>query len=71
MKTRLEVVIDAGRETVWRLFDDPDNLSKWQPTLKAFTPTSGIPGQPGATADLVYEERPPGNHARRDHYGAT
>ena len=31
-------------------------MTQWQPTLKSFTPVSGTPGQPGAVAELVYEE---------------
>jgi uncharacterized protein YndB with AHSA1/START domain len=56
MKHKTEVLIDADRETVWRFFDDPDNMTKWQPTLRSFRPVSGTPGQPDAVAELVYEE---------------
>lgn len=56
MKHKTEVVIDADRETVWRLFDNPDNMTKWQPTLKSFTHRSGTPGEPDAVSDLVYDE---------------
>ncbi len=56
MKFRSEVTIDADIDTVWRAFDNSENLSKWQPTLKSFTPVSGAPGQPGAVSEVVYEE---------------
>ncbi len=56
MKTRHEVLIDAPRNVVWALFDDPDNMPNWQPTLRSFTPKEGTPGQPGAVAELVYDE---------------
>lgn len=56
MKYHREIVIDAPRERVWRLFDDPGNLSKWQPTLRSFEPRSGKPGEVGAVSELVYEE---------------
>lgn len=56
MKVTNEVTIDADRKTVWRVFDNPDNLSKWQPTLKSFTHRSGTPGQPGAVSEVVYDE---------------
>jgi len=56
MKHKTEVLIDADRVTVWRLFDDPDNMSKWQPTLKSFKHKSGISGQPDSISDLVYDE---------------
>ena len=56
MKVTNEVTIDADRKTVWRVFDNPDNLSKWQPTLRSFTHRSGTPGQPGAVSEVVYDE---------------
>ena len=56
MKTRNEITIDADRATVWREFDNPDNLGKWQPTLKSFTHKSGTPGEPGAVSELRYDE---------------
>ena len=56
MKIVNEVTIDADRQTVWQAFDDTDNLLKWQPTLKSFTHKSGPPGEPGAVAELVYDE---------------
>ena len=57
MKHKTEVVIDADPETVWRLFDNPDNLKKWQPTLRSFAHKSGTPGEPDAVSELVYEEK--------------
>ena len=54
---KYEAVIDADRDFVWAAFDNPDNLSRWQPTLKSFTQISGDPGQPGAVSELVYEEK--------------
>ena len=56
MKHKTEVLIDADRDTVWQFFDNPDNMSKWQPTLKSFTHKSGTPGQPDAISELVYDE---------------
>ncbi len=56
MKHKTEVVIGADRATVWRLFDDADNLAKWQPTLKSIVHRSGTPGQPDAVAELTYDE---------------
>lgn len=56
MKHKTEISIDADLDTVWRMFDDPDNMMKWQPTLKSFTPKSGTPGQPDAVSELVYDE---------------
>lgn len=56
MKHKAEIVIDADLATVWRMFDDPDNMMKWQPTLKSVTQKSGTPGQPDAVSELVYDE---------------
>lgn len=56
MKHKTEVLIDADRDTVWRFFDNPDNMTRWQPTLKSFTPISGTPGQADAVSELVYDE---------------
>jgi uncharacterized protein YndB with AHSA1/START domain len=56
MKHKTEVLIDADRATVWRFFDDPDNMTRWQPTLKSFKHISGTPGQPDAVSELVYDE---------------
>ena len=56
MKHKAEIVIDADLASVWRMFDDPDSMKKWQPTLKTFTHKSGTPGQPDAVSELVYDE---------------
>lgn len=56
MEYSCELVIDLPRARVIELFDDPDNLRKWQPTLKSFEPLSGTPGQPGARSRLTYDE---------------
>ena len=56
MKHKAEVVINAPRDVVWRIFDDPANMPKWQPTLQTFTHQSGTPGQPGAVSELLYVE---------------
>jgi len=56
MKIDSEIVIDADRETVWAAFDNADNMTKWQPTLKSFTHKSGPKGEPGSVAELVYDE---------------
>ena len=57
MKLKAEVIIDADRETAWRYFDDPDNLSKWQPTLQSCNYVSGTSGQPDAICELRYMEK--------------
>lgn len=57
MKVQTQVLIDADVATVWRAFDNPDNMRRWQPNLKSFTHKSGEPGQPGAVAELLYDEK--------------
>lgn len=56
MKHKAHVIIDADPATVWRYFDDPDNLARWQPTLRSFKQTSGERGHPDAVCELHYEE---------------
>lgn len=57
MKMNHECLIRAGLDVVWATFDDPNNLSRWQPTLESITQVSGQPGRPGAVAELVYNEK--------------
>ncbi len=57
MKLKVEVIIDAEPEVVWRHFDDPDKLSKWQPTLESYSHVAGTPGQPDAICELHYMEK--------------
>lgn len=56
MKLTHQLVLERSREEVWKAFDIPANLSKWQPTLKSFVHQRGIQGQPGAVSELTYEE---------------
>lgn len=57
MKMKFERTILASRKLVWETFDNPENLSRWQPALVSFTHISGVPGQPGAVSELVYNEK--------------
>lgn len=57
MKLKYEAEIKASRDIVWAAFDNPDNLSRWHPTLESFTHQTGEPGQPGAVSKLVYNEK--------------
>ncbi len=50
----LEIEIDLPRERVIELFDDPGNMVKWQKGLQSFERLSGVPGEVGAKAKLVY-----------------
>lgn len=56
MQYECETVINLPRARVIELFDDPDNLSKWQPGLQSFEHISGELGQTGAQSRLVYDE---------------
>ena len=56
MNFHLTLTIERARDEVWRAFDNPDNLRKWQTSLTGHEPLSGTPGQVGATTRLVYEE---------------
>ena len=56
MKMKVEAEIRASRDFVWAVFENPDNLTRWQPTLDSFTHQTGEVGQPGATSELVYNE---------------
>ncbi|MEM7034592.1 MAG: SRPBCC family protein [Chloroflexota bacterium] len=55
MKYTVEIEIDLPRENVVALFDDPDNLKKWQPDLVVFEHQSGELGQPGAKSRIVHQ----------------
>lgn len=54
MKISAEIIIDADRKTVWKTFDNPENIVKWQPTLISFVHKSGEPRQPGAVSERTY-----------------
>jgi uncharacterized protein YndB with AHSA1/START domain len=56
MKFKLELAINKPRTEVWKIFTNPENLSKWQPSLTKVESVSGTPGQPGAVSNLTYEE---------------
>lgn len=56
MKQQYEITIDASLEDVWAAFDNADNMARWQQNFERYTHRSGEPGEPGATAELVYDE---------------
>lgn len=55
MKFKLELPIHKSRAEVWKLFDDPNNMSKWQPSLIKIERLSGTAGQPGAVSRLTFK----------------
>lgn len=56
MKFFLELPINRPRAEVWKIFDDPQNIVNWQPTLTQVENVSGTQGQPGAVSKLSYSE---------------
>ena len=56
MRYTSEIDIDLPRERVIKLFNNSENLSKWQPGLQNFEHLSGEPGQPGAKSKMLYDE---------------
>ncbi len=57
MKQKFEVEIHASVERVWAAFTNPDNMKRWVKNFRSFTTTSGSPGQPGATGEIVFDEK--------------
>ena len=57
MRYTKQVAINLPRDKVIELFDNPDNLKKWQPSLQSFEHVSGEVGQKGAKSRLIYNER--------------
>jgi len=55
MKYTVSIDLELPRDRVVELFDDPDNLPKWQEGLVRFEPLEGTPGQPGARSRLVFQ----------------
>lgn len=55
MKYTTQIDINLPLDKVIELFDNPDNLKHWQPTLVSFEHMSGEAGQPGAKSKLIYQ----------------
>ena len=55
MPEPLELELEVPLETAVALFDNEDNLKKWQPHLISVEHLSGRPGQPGAKTMLKYK----------------
>ena len=55
MHYSVTVEIDLPRQRVIELFDNPDNMPLWQPTLLSFQHVSGELGQTGAISELKYQ----------------
>lgn len=55
MKYATVVTIDAPREKVIEVMDNPDNLPKWLKGLKAYRTITGTPGEVGAVAAMNFD----------------
>lgn len=56
MKFTVELLIHKPQVDVWKAFDSPQNMKKWQPSLISFETVSGTQGQPGAASKVTFEE---------------
>ena len=54
MKYTIDININLPREKVIELFDNQDNLEKWQCGLESFEHLSGEPGEVGAKSLIKY-----------------
>ena len=57
MKYITEVLIERPLKETTELFDDPNNLAKWQPGLKSVELLEGKQGREGAKTKMVYESK--------------
>jgi len=55
MKYQTEIEINQPIDKVIKLFDNPNNMSKWMEGLLSFEHLSGTPGQPGAKSKLKFK----------------
>lgn len=57
MKYTNEITIELPRALVIELFDNTENISKWQEGLKSIDHLEGEPGEEGSTSRMVYAGR--------------
>ncbi len=55
MKYKLDIVVNQPLDKVIELFDNTDNLYKWQKGLVSFDHVSGEPGKKNAVSKLKYK----------------
>ena len=55
MKYTVDIEIDLPRSRVIELFDNTDNLYKWQEGLQSIEPLSGARTEEGSTSKLVFK----------------
>ena len=56
MQYKVEIVIDVPREKMIEMFDNPDNLNKWQPTFLGIEHVEGVERTKGAKSSLRYKQ---------------
>lgn len=54
MKFHIEVIVDISFAKLIELFENPENLKKWQPNVIKYTLLSGVIGQPGTVSEIKY-----------------
>lgn len=55
MKFHIETIVDIPFSKLIELFENPENLHKWQPSVISFKLLSGEIGQEGAVSELYYD----------------
>ena len=55
MKFHIEIIVDISLNKLIELFENPENLKKWQPNVISFEHLSGEIGQPGAKSRIKYD----------------
>ena len=55
MEYQSEIIVNLPIDRVIELFDNSENMSKWQPELIDFQHLDGTPGQVGAKSKLEYK----------------
>ena len=54
MKFHIELIVDISLNKLIELFENPENLKKWQPNVISFNHVSGEMGQVGAISQIHY-----------------
>lgn len=57
MKYQLDLIINKPRSQVWQVFNDPEKIKSWQPSLVEIRLINGTQGQPGAESRLTFTEK--------------
>jgi hypothetical protein len=55
MKYTTEILINRPISEIVKLFDNPENMQKWQPELITMETLSGPPGKAGSKSKLKYK----------------